>query len=181
MNDRIAYEIKILINQKKYKDYIENKLGNKVKDIINRGISKLNLKIFIEDYLNIDNKLKEIKEKFVGKIDSLNFIIIGEMGADKKANPRVITFILKSGNEIKCDTNKNQQSSYEDSENYLQETSDTCGVPSVAKVEKQLVVVEFTSFQDTIMFHKRGRFGLEKVQNSEIHVKVVLDMEYGNI
>ena len=50
-----------------------------------------------------------------------------------------------------------------------------------ARVKKQLVVVEFTSFQDAIMFHKRGRFGLEKVQNSEIHVKVVLDMEYGNI
>ena len=25
------------------------------------------------------------------------------------------------------------------------------------------------------MFHKRGRFGVEKVQNNEIHVKVVLD------
>ena len=57
----------------------------------------------------------------------------------------------------------------------------TCGVLSVAKVEKQPVITEFTSFQDMIMFHKRGRFGLEKVQNSEIHVKVVLDMEYGNI
>ena len=55
------------------------------------------------------------------------------------------------------------------------------GVFSVAKVEKQPVVAEFTSFQDTIVFHKRGRFGLEKVQNSEIHVKVVWDMEYGNI
>lgn len=31
------------------------------------------------------------------------------------------------------------------------------------------------------MFRKRGRFGLEKVQNSEIRVKVVLDMECGNI
>ena len=48
-------------------------------------------------------------------------------------------------------------------------------------VKEQPVILEFTSFQDTIMFHKRGRFGLEKVQNSEIHVKVVLDMEYGNI
>lgn len=48
-------------------------------------------------------------------------------------------------------------------------------------VEKQTIVAEFTSFQDSIVFHKRGRFGLEKVQNSEIHVKVVLDMEYGNI
>ena len=56
-----------------------------------------------------------------------------------------------------------------------------CGVPSGDEVEKQPIIAEFTSFQDTIMFHKRGRFGLEKVQNSEIHVKVVLDMEYGNI
>ena len=31
------------------------------------------------------------------------------------------------------------------------------------------------------MFYKRGRFGLEKVQNNEIYVKVVLDMECGNI
>lgn len=38
-------------------------------------------------------------------------------------------------------------------------------------------IAEFTSFQDTIMFHKRGRFGLEKIQNSEINVKIVLDME----
>ena len=54
-------------------------------------------------------------------------------------------------------------------------------MPSGARVEEQPVVAKFTSFQDSIMFHKRGRFGLEKVQNSEIHVKVVLDMEYGNI
>ena len=56
-----------------------------------------------------------------------------------------------------------------------------CGVLCVDDIERQPVVAEFTSFQDTIIFHKRGRFGLEKVQNSEIHVKVVLDMEYGNI
>ena len=51
----------------------------------------------------------------------------------------------------------------------------------VARVKELPVILEFTSFQDSITFHKRGRFGLEKVQNSEIHVKVVLDMEYGNI
>ena len=56
-----------------------------------------------------------------------------------------------------------------------------CGVLCGDDFKRQPVVVEFTSFQDSIMFHKRGRFGLEKVQNSEIHVKVVLDMEYGNI
>lgn len=51
----------------------------------------------------------------------------------------------------------------------------------VARVKKLSVIIEFTSFQDTIMFCKRGRFGLEKIQNSEINVKVVLDMECGNI
>ena len=50
-----------------------------------------------------------------------------------------------------------------------------------ARVKELPAIAEFTSFQDTIMFHKRGRFGLEKVQNSEINVKVVLDMECGNI
>ena len=57
----------------------------------------------------------------------------------------------------------------------------TCGSLCVARVKELPVILEFTSFQDTIMFHKRGRFGLEKVQNSEINVKVVLDMECGNI
>lgn len=33
---------------------------------------------------------------------------------------------------------------------------------SGARVEKQPVITEFTRFQDMIMFHKRGRFGLEK-------------------
>ena len=57
----------------------------------------------------------------------------------------------------------------------------TCVVCSVARVKELPIILEFTSFQDTIMFHKRGRFGLEKVQKNEIHVKVVLDMECGNI
>ena len=57
----------------------------------------------------------------------------------------------------------------------------TCGSLCVARVEELPAIAEFTSFQDTIMFHKRGRFGLEKVQNNEINVKVILDMECGNI
>ena len=108
-------------------------------------------------------------------------VIIGEKDTNGKANPRVITFILKPGNEIKCEEDKNQQSSYEVSENCLQKMPDTCGSLCVARVKELPVILEFTSFQDTIMFHKRGRFGLEKVQNSEINVKVVLDMECGNI
>lgn len=51
----------------------------------------------------------------------------------------------------------------------------------VARDKKRPVMLEFTSFQDTIMFNKIIRFGLEKVQNSKINVKVVLDMECGNI
>ena len=57
----------------------------------------------------------------------------------------------------------------------------TCGGLCVARVENFPIMLEFTSLQDTIMFHKKGRFGLEKVQNSEINVKAVLDMECGNI
>ena len=52
---------------------------------------------------------------------------------------------------------------------------------SGTRVKELPAIAEFTSFQDTIMFYKRGRFGLEKVQNNEIYVKVVLDMECGNI
>ena len=69
-------------------------------------------------------------------------VIIGEKDSKGKINPRVITFILKSDNEIKCEedinsvtekisenqNNKNQQSSYESSENYLQKMSEPCGV-----------------------------------------------------
>ena len=140
---------------------------------LNQGLNKF--KTLFKDNDIMPEFDKDVFELMIEKV------IIGEREKNGKANPRVITFILKSGNEIKCEDNKNQQSSYEDSENYLQETSDTCGVLCGARVKKQLVVVEFTSFQDSIMFHKRGRFGLEKVQNSEIHVKVVLDMDYGNI
>lgn len=49
---------------------------------------------------------------------------------------------------------------------------------SGTRIKELQIMLEFTSFQDTIMFHKRGGFGLEKVQNSEINVKVVLDIPY---
>lgn len=57
----------------------------------------------------------------------------------------------------------------------------TRGGLCVARVEEMPVIAEFTSFQDIIMFNKRRRFGLEKVQKPEINVRVVLDMECGNI
>ena len=46
------------------------------------------------------------------------------------------------------------------------------------RIKELQIMLEFTSFQDTIMFHKRDGFGLEKVQNSEINVKIVLDIPY---
>ena len=40
----------------------------------------------------------------------------------------------------------------------------------VARDKERPVILEFTSFQDTIMFNKRSRFGLEKVKNSKINI-----------
>ena len=59
--------------------------------------------------------------------------------------------------------------------------NNACGMCRVARVEGLPIILEFTSFQDTVMFYKRDRFGLEKVQNFKINDKVVLDMECGNI
>ena len=39
----------------------------------------------------------------------------------------------------------------------------TCGSLCVARVKELPIVLEFTRFQDTIMFHKKGGFGLEVV------------------
>ena len=47
-----------------------------------------------------------------------------------------------------------------------------------ARVERLPIMLEFISFQDTSIFHKKGRFELEKVQNNEINVKIVLDIPY---
>ena len=63
----------------------------------------------------------QVIEKKKGRIDRITGEII-------KVNPRVIAFILKSGNEIKCEEDQNQQPSYEASENYLQKVSEPCGV-----------------------------------------------------
>ena len=57
----------------------------------------------------------------------------------------------------------------------------TCGGLCVARVKELPAVIEFTSFQDIVMFKKKGEFRLEKVQEPKINVRVVLDMECGNI
>ena len=108
---------------------------------------------------------------------------------DNKAIYKLSITQFKKFIELSNITNEDIDKSYEE---YLQTSNDihdknlqmgdhACGSLCVARVKEMPVILEFTSFQDTIMFHKRGRFGLEKVQNSEINVKVVLDMECGNI
>ena len=133
---------------------------------LNQGLNKFKT-------LFKDNEIMPEFDKYVFEL-IIEKVIIGEKETNGESNPRVITFILKSGNEIKCKEEekeeKNQQSSYEVSQNYLQSVCEPCGSLCVARVKELPVVLEFISFQDTIMFHKRGRFGLEKVQNSEINV-----------
>ena len=101
---------------------------------LNQGLNKFKT-LFKENEI-MPNFDKDVFELMIEKV------IIGEKDSKGKINPRVITFILKSGNEIKCEedtksvtekipaaqNNINQQSSYEASENYLQKVSEPCGV-----------------------------------------------------
>ena len=100
------------------------------------------MQLELEDSISLNQGLNKFKTLFKDNEIMLEFdkdvfelmiekVIIGEKEENGDINPRVITFILKSGNEIKCEdsTNEkksvvqnqeNQQSSYEVSKNYLQ-------------------------------------------------------------
>ena len=95
----------------------------------------MHLQLELEDSISLNQGLNKFKTLFkdneiMPEFDKDVFelmiekVIIGEEEQNGKANPRVITFILKSRNEIKCKDDekeqKNQQSSYEVSKNYLQ-------------------------------------------------------------
>ena len=125
------------------------KLQNKINKITKE---QEHLQLEIEDSMSLNQGLNKFKTLFKNNEIMPNFdkdvfelmiekVIIGEKGSKGKANPRVITFILKSGNEIKCEEDnknsvvkenlttkeiKNQQSSYEARENYLQKVSEPC-------------------------------------------------------
>ena len=115
-------------------------------------------------------------------------VIIGEKEDDGTTNPRVITFILKSGNEIKCkeDNNnsivkenltveeeKNQQPSYEVSQNYLQSMCEPCGVRSSATTKTRQIMLDFDMVSEIVTFEEKGKFRKEKHQNLGVKVKVV--------
>ena len=143
---------------------------------------KQNYKIkLIKDNEIMPNFDKDVFELMIEKV------IIGEKDSKGKINPRVITFILKSGNEIKCEedinsvtekisenqNNKNQQSSYESSENYLQKMSEPCGVCISATTKIRDVILDFDMVTEIITFEEKGEFGKEKHQNLGVKIKVI--------
>ena len=124
------------------------KLQNKINKITKE---QEHIQLELEDSISLNQGLSKFKTLFkdneiMPKFDKDVFelmiekVIIGEKDRKGKVNPRVITFIIKSGNEIKCEDNndsvvkeslttevdKNQQSSYEAHENYLQKVSEPC-------------------------------------------------------
>ena len=132
---------------------------------------------------------KDVFELMVEKV------IIGEKDSKGKTNPRVITFILKSGNEIKCEedknstaekfsaaqNNKNQQSSYEAKENYLQKVSEPCGVLLDAISKRFDTIVEFTAFENFCSFDKKGKNKIKRVENHKIKVTIEVDLVCGAV
>lgn len=141
LNGTISTEI---LQEKKAK--LQNKINKIQKE-------QEHLQLEIEDSMSLNQGLNKIKTLFkdneiMPKFDKDVFelmiekVIIGEKDSKGKINPRVITFVMKSGNEIKCEddrdsvtekisetqNNINQQSSYEAHENYLQKVSEPCGV-----------------------------------------------------
>lgn len=108
---------------------------------LNQGLNKF--KTLFKDNEIMPNFDKDVFELMIEKV------IIEKKGS--KGNPRVITFILKSGNEIKCEEDnknsvvkenliteesKSQQSSYEAQENYLQKVSEPYRNCNCSNIEK---------------------------------------------
>ena len=171
------------------------KLQNKINKITKE---QEHLQLEIEDSMSLNQGLNKFKTLFKDNEIMPNFdkdvfelmiekVIIGEKGSKGKANPRVITFILKSGNEIKCEedmnsvtekisetqNNKNQQSSYEARENYLQKVSEPRRVCIGATTKIRQVILNFNIVSEIITFEQKGRFGKEKHQNLGVKVKVI--------
>lgn len=138
------------------------KLQNKINKITKE---QEHLQLEIEDSISLNQRLNKFKTLFkdneiMPKFDKEVFelmiekVIIGEKDTNGKTNPRAITFLLKSGNEIKCEDNKdsvvkesftaeenkNQQSSYEVSKNCLQEMPVTRGMRSSATIKARYVI-----------------------------------------
>ena len=110
-------------------------------------------------------------------------VIIGEKEEKGEINPRVRTFILKSGNEIKCQDDKKQddlqQSSYEVSKNYLQPMCEPRGVLLGAISKRFDTIAQFSAFEDFISFERKGKNKVKRVENNRIKVTIEVDMVCG--
>ena len=146
------------------------KLQNKINSIAKE---QEHLQLELEDSISLNQGLNKFKTLFIDneimpKFDKDVFelmiekVIIGEKEENGNKNPRVITFILKSGNEIKCEdsTNEknsvvqnqeNQQLSYEVSQNYLQPMCKPCGMCSSATTKRAGIVNEFSNIVRSVI------------------------------
>ena len=140
---------------------------------LNQWLNKF--KALFKDNEIMPNFNKDVFELIIEKV------IIGEKDSKGKINPRVITFILKSGNEIKCEEDKNQQSSYEAQENYLQNVSEPCWMLLGAISKRFDTIVEFTAFEDFISFEKKGKNKIKRVENHKIKVTIEVDLVCGAV
>lgn len=140
---------------------------------LNQWLNKF--KALFKDNEIMPNFDKDVFELIIEKV------IIGEKDSKGKINPRVITFILKSGNEIKCEEDKNQQSSYEAQENYLQNVSEPCWMLLGAISKRFDTIVEFTAFEDFISFEKKGKNKIKRVENHKIKVTIEVDLVCGAV
>ena len=166
------------LNKKILDSINQESISNKINKITKE---QEHLQLEIEDSMSLNQGLNKFKTLFKNNEIMPNFdkdvfelmiekVIIGEKGSKGKGNPRVITFILKSDDEIKCEEdnknsvvkenltteeNQNQQSSYEAQENYLQKVSEPCGVRDSAICKINPVIVEFTVIRDCDIFNKK--------------------------
>ena len=173
------------INQiQKEQDHLQLELEASIN--LNQGLNKF--KTLFKDNEIMSKFDKDVFELMIEKV------IIGEKEHDGTTNPRVITFILKSGNEIKCkddnnnsivkenltaEAQKSQQSSYEVSENYLQPMCEPRGVLLGAISKRFDTIVEFTAFEDFVSFDRKGKNKVKRLKNNKIKITIEVDMVCG--
>lgn len=169
------------------------KLQNKINKIEKE---QEHLQLEVEDTMSLNQGLSKFKNLFkdneiMSTFDKDVFelmiekVIIGEKDNNGKTNPRVITFILKSGNEIKCQEDKKQgnlqQSSYEVGKNYLQTGCEPCGMLLGAMSKRYDEIVEFTAFEDFISFDRKSKNKIKRIENHKIKVTMEVDMGCGAV
>lgn len=167
------------------------KLQNKINSIEKE---QEHLQLELEDSISLNQGLNKFKTLFkdneiMPEFDKDVFelmiekVIIGEKEQDGNTNPRVITSILKSGNEIRCQEDKNQdnlqESSYEVSQNYLQLMCEPCGMLLGAISKRFDTIVEFTAFKDFISFDRKSKNKVKRIENHKIKVTIEVDMVCG--